>query len=141
MRTRARGAGEPVHAVLAVFSLGLLATSVLFDVVGLASHRPVWGEVASQDLVGGLAGGAAAALLSLVAAARTPLVSRSRPAAVLRASAQVSALVLFGGALAVRHMDRGPFPSTTALVLSAAGLAAGAVAAWLTIELASRLQD
>ena len=130
-----------MHAVLAVFSLGLLATSVLFDVVGLAARLPVWGEIAYQDLLGGLAAGGAATVLALVAAARTPLTSGARPAAVLRASAQVSALTLFGGALAVRRMDRGPFPSTTALVLSAAGLALGAVAAWLTVELARRLSD
>jgi uncharacterized membrane protein len=130
-----------VHAVLAVFSLGLLSTSVLFDVVGLASRRAVWGEIASEDLLGGLAGAGVAALLSLVATARTPMIAPSRPAVVLRASAQVSALVLFGGALTVRHMDRSPFPSTPALVFSAAGLALGAVAAWLTIQLARRLAD
>lgn len=130
-----------MHAVLAVFSLGLLATSVLFDVVGLATRRTVWAEIAYQDLLAGLAGGAAAAVLALVAVARTPPTARSRPATVLRASAQVSAVTLFGGALAVRLMDRTPFPSTTGVILASAGLALGAVAGWLTIELARRLRE
>jgi uncharacterized membrane protein len=141
MPARTAEAGDAVHAVLAVFSLGLLATSVLFDVWGLASRRPVWAEIAYQDLVTGLAGAAAAAVLALVAVARTGPASSARPTAVLRASAQISTLALFGGALILRRMERGPSPSTTALVLSAAGLALGALAAWLTLERSHRLQD
>jgi uncharacterized membrane protein len=140
MRTRARGSGASVHTALAVFAVGLLATSVLFDVVGLATRRTVWGEIAYQDLLVGLAGMAVAALWAVIDVARTPPVAPERPATLLRASAQFSALALFGGALGVRWMDRSLFPSTTALVLSAGGLALGAVGASLTIALGQRVR-
>jgi uncharacterized membrane protein len=141
MRTGARGSGASVHAALAVFAVGLLATSVLFDVVGLATHRTVWGEVAYQNLLVGLAGTGVAALWAVIEVARTPVVAPQRPATLLRASAQVSALALFGGAVGVRLMDRRLFPSTTAIVLSAGGLALGAIGASLTIALAQRSPD
>lgn len=130
-----------MHTVLGVFSLGLLATSVILDVVGLTLRRAVWAEAARSDLQAGLAAGVAAVVLSLVAAGGAPPGSRGRQLAVLRASAEGSALILFGGALAVRVMDAGSFPSTTALVLSAGGLALGAVAAWLGSELLHRTPE
>lgn len=130
-----------MHAALAVFAIGLLATSMLFDVASLVTRRPVWSEVAYEDLLLGLTGMVVAAIWAAIEAARTPLAAPTREAAVLRASAQVSALALFAGALGVRVMDRDLYPSTVALVLSSAGLAVGALGAWLTISLARRLPD
>jgi uncharacterized membrane protein len=140
MRDRARWAGGAVHTVLGVLSLGLLATSVLFDVVGLALRRPVWADAARGDLQAGIAAGVLAAVLSLVALAGTRPGSSARQLGVLRTTTEGSALVLFAGALAARTTDPGPFPSTAALVLSAGGLALGAVAAWLGAELAGRVE-
>ena len=39
MKARARLFGHPVHQMLIVFPLGLLATSVLFDLIGLLEGR------------------------------------------------------------------------------------------------------
>lgn len=141
MPVRARPGGGAVHTVLAVFSLGLLATSVLFDVVGLLSGHAVWAEIAVRDLLLGLVTGVASGALSLAALVRTAPASSARPAVVLRATAQGGGLALFGSALALRRLDPGPFPSPTALVLSAAALALGAIAVWLTLELAGRTAD
>ncbi len=130
-----------MHTVLGVLSLGLLSTSVLFDVAGLVSRRAAWAQAALGDLQAGLAAGAVAVVLALVAIAAPRPGSRDRELSVLRASTEGSALTLFAGAWMIRRMDGTPFPSSTALVLSAAGLALGAIAAWLGAELALRVRE
>ena len=42
MRAKARLFGHPIHQMLIVFPLGLLATAVLFDFVWLVRDRPGW---------------------------------------------------------------------------------------------------
>jgi uncharacterized membrane protein len=124
--------------VLVVFSLGLLATSVLLDVAGLALRQSVWADAARRDLQLGLAGGAAAGLFALAAVVRSLPGSRARRLTLLRAAAQLASLGLFTGALALRGAT---FPSTTALCVSAVGLALAAFGAWLALEIAARLDE
>ena len=137
MPIHARWARSAVHHVLVVLSLGLLATSVLFDAVGLASRQTVWADAARRDLQVGLAGGAAASVFALAAVIGSLPASRERRMTLLRAAAHLSSLGLFACALVLR---RGRFPSTAALVLCAAGLALGALSAWLSTEIAARLE-
>jgi uncharacterized membrane protein len=138
MRTHARWARSGVHPVLGFLSLGLLATSVLFDVAGLASRQTVWADAARRDLQLGLAGGAAASVFVLAAVFGSLSGSPARRMAVLRAAAHLVSLTLFAGALALR---RARFPSTAAVVLAAGGLALGGIGAWLGTEIAARLDD
>lgn len=46
MEARAKLFGHPIHQMLIVFPLGLLATSIAFDVVRVASGNDYWGEIA-----------------------------------------------------------------------------------------------
>jgi uncharacterized membrane protein len=128
-----------VHTVLAAFSVALLATSVLLDVVGLASRQPAWGAVAQGDLEAGLSAGAAAAVFAVAAVAAALPGTRLRRTMALRAAAHIGALALFGGALVMRRADGMIAPSTAVLVLSLGGLVLGGLSAWLTAELAGRL--
>jgi len=42
MESKARLLGHPVHPMLIVFPLGLLATAVAFDIVSLVQSDPSW---------------------------------------------------------------------------------------------------
>lgn len=124
-----------MHPVLVVFSLGLLAMSVLFNAVGLASRHAVWATLAVQNLEAGLAGGAAAGMFALASVAGTPAGSRARRLVTFGTAAQLGGLGLFGAALTVRRVGQSPFPGTGLVALAAGGLALLALAAWLSFEL------
>jgi uncharacterized membrane protein len=141
MGTRARWATGAVHAVLVVASLGLLATSLLFDLVSLEAQRPLWAMVALRDLEVGLAAGVVAAALAVASAACTQPGSRRRRLEILRVGAQGAGLVLFAVVLALRPRDEdGELVASMGLaLLSAVGLGLTLGGAWLTAELAGRL--
>jgi uncharacterized membrane protein len=62
MESKAKILGHPIHPVLIVFPLGLLATSVIFDIVALVSHAPRWAEFATYLTAAGVVGGLLAAV-------------------------------------------------------------------------------
>jgi uncharacterized membrane protein len=62
MKARIRVAGHAVHPMLVVFPLGLLATSVVWDICRLATHNAAWGTVAFWTIVAGVVGGLLAAV-------------------------------------------------------------------------------
>ncbi len=119
-----------MQPVLAFFSVGLLATSVLFDAVSLGSRQAAWAAVALRDLQVGVATGLAAGILALAAVRGTLPGSRQRRLAVGRAAAQWGALGFF----AVAWMGRSAAGAGT-VALSTGGLALAAGAAWLTAVL------
>jgi uncharacterized membrane protein len=129
-----------VHTLLGAFSLTVFATSAILDAVGLATRRPAWGVAARGGLTAGLAAGAAAGIFAVAAVAGARPGSPHRRAAHLRAAAHLGALSLFAGALVLRRGEQVIFPSTAALVLSLGGILLGAIAAWLTAELGSRVE-
>ena len=51
MESKAKILGHPIHPILIVFPLGLLATSVIFDIVGLVSQVPRWAEFAARPIL------------------------------------------------------------------------------------------
>ena len=62
MTAKARIFGLPVHQILIVFPLGLLATSFFFDLAYLAKGRAELAIVASWLIFAGVIGGGAASL-------------------------------------------------------------------------------
>ena len=65
MESRVKLLGHPVHPMLVAFPLGLLATSVLFDIVFLVTHNADMAVTAYWMQAAGLIGGAVAAPLTL----------------------------------------------------------------------------
>jgi len=55
MESRVKLFGHPVHQMLIVFPLGLLATSVFFDIIHLGSGAPYAATVAFALIASGLA--------------------------------------------------------------------------------------
>ena len=62
MESKVKFAGHPVHPMLIVFPLGLLATAVVFDIVYLVSSSSQWTLVAYYMVGAGVIGGLAAAV-------------------------------------------------------------------------------
>jgi uncharacterized membrane protein len=62
MESKVKLAGHPVHPMLIVFPLGLLATALVFDIIYLLSDHAQWTLVAYYMIGAGVIGGLAAAV-------------------------------------------------------------------------------
>lgn len=78
MKSRARFLRHPVHQMLIVFPLGLLATAVVFDLVSLLSDGPTWPLVAYWTMTAGILGALVAAPFGLVDWLAIPRGTRAR---------------------------------------------------------------
>lgn len=78
MKARMRIAGHAIHPMLVVFPLGLLATSVVWDICRLATGSPAWGTVAFWTIVAGVIGGLLAAVPGFVDWLSIPAATRAR---------------------------------------------------------------
>src|SRR5690606_6023450 len=54
MKARARLLGHPIHQMLIVFPLGLLATAVVFDLIAIFSDRLQWWLVSYWMMAAGI---------------------------------------------------------------------------------------
>src|SRR5688572_33511401 len=66
MESRAKLFGHPIHQMLIVFPLGLLATALVFDVVQLVSGNGFWSELSYWMIAAGVISGLVAAPFGLV---------------------------------------------------------------------------
>jgi hypothetical protein len=57
MESKAKVMGHPVHPILVPFPLGLLTTSVIFDVVHLLTGGARWAEISFWMIAAGVIGG------------------------------------------------------------------------------------
>jgi uncharacterized membrane protein len=62
MESRTKLLGHPIHQMLIVFPLGLLATSLILDIVYLITDSGKWAQAAFYDMGIGILGGLLAAL-------------------------------------------------------------------------------
>lgn len=138
MEAKAKFLGHPIHQMLIVFPLGLLATAVIFDVIYLVTGTPTMAVVAYWMIAAGLLGGLVAAPFGLVDWFSIPDGTRAKSVGLRHAAGNVLALVLFATSWFLRG-DRPEDPSTTAFVLALAGAGVAAVSGWLGGELVGRL--
>lgn len=66
MKSRAAVAGHAIHPMLIVFPLGLLATSVVWDICALATGSPSWAMISFWTIVAGVVGALLAAVPGFV---------------------------------------------------------------------------
>ncbi|MDQ4080947.1 MAG: DUF2231 domain-containing protein [Gemmatimonadota bacterium] len=138
MESRAKLFGHPIHQQLIVFPLGLLVTSVVFDVIYLITKNSMWTVVAFWMIVAGVAGGLAAAPFGLWDWIAIPNGTRAKRIGLLHGVGNVILLLLFAAGLMLRK-DNTASPEGFALLLSAVGVVIGAVTGWLGGELVTRL--
>lgn len=138
MESKAKLLGHPVHQMLIVFPLGLLATAVVFDLIYLANENPTMAAVAYWLLAAGLVGALLAAPFGLIDWLAIPKGTRAKRIGAMHGLGNGVVTLLFLASWLVRG-DAANSPANLAYMLSFVGASLAMVTAWLGGELVSRL--
>jgi uncharacterized membrane protein len=138
MESRAKLLGHPVHPMLIVFPLGLLATAVAFDLVALAQNDSSWFHISFWMIAAGIIGGLCAAVFGLVDWLAIPGGTRAKRIGLWHGGLNVLVVLLFAVSWFIRKGGE-EVPSTGALVLTFGAVVIALVAGWLGGELVDRL--
>jgi len=122
--------GVPLHRMLIVFPLGLLGTSVLFDLAWLVMGRSDLAMDAWWIMLAGVAGAAIASVTGAMTWKKIPIGTRARKIGALHGIGNVVVTALFVASLAVRRPDPA-HPHVAALALSALGVLLIVATGWL----------
>jgi uncharacterized membrane protein len=140
MESRITSMGHPVHPMLVSYPLGLLTTSVLFDVVHLILPHGAWSEVAYWMIVAGVVSGVLAAVVGLLDFLAIPGETRAKRIGVLHGIGATLVLLAFGVSWLLRANSVSlADPSIIALVFSFLGVALIGGVGWLGGELHGHL--
>jgi uncharacterized membrane protein len=138
MESKVKVAGHPVHPMLIVFPLGLLATAVIFDVISLSTSDGKWSSMAWYMIAAGVIGGLLAAVFGLIDWLAIPSNTRAKSIGLLHGALNVLVVLLFIGSWLLRRADPAT-PGSFALTLSFAAVVIAVVAGWFGGELVDRL--
>lgn len=140
MQSRAQLFGHPIHLILIVFPLGLLATSFFFDLAYLATARAQLALVAWWMIFAGVIGGVAAGLFGLIDWLAIPRGTRARRVGAWHGIGNAIVAVLFAASWVLRR-DAPEHPEGIAIVLSGMGVLLSVLTGWLGGELADRMEE
>jgi uncharacterized membrane protein len=138
MESKVKVAGHPVHPMLIVFPLGLLATAVIFDIIYLVSDNSQWTLVAYYMIGAGVIGGLAAAVPGWLDWFAIPSDTRAKRIGLWHGAGNVIVLGLFILSWILRR-DNPEVPPTGAIVAGLIGFVLSALTGWLGGELVDRL--
>jgi len=138
MESRAKFLGHPIHQMLVVFPLGLLAMAVVFDLMAIVAGAPYWAEVAYWLMASGLITALMAAPFGAVDWLAIPSGSRAKTIGALHGGGNLVVVMLFGLSWMLRR-EAPAAPDAIARGLSFAGGALALGTGWLGGELVDRL--
>lgn len=138
MQAKARLFGHPIHQMLIVFPLGLLGTSLLFDILYLVTGGDHWAQVSYYLVAAGIISGLIAAPFGLIDWLAIPGGTRAKRIGLLHGGGNVMVLLLFVLSWFLRR-DAPIAPGGLEVGLSAAGVVLSLVTGWLGGELVDRL--
>lgn len=138
MHSKAKFLGHPIHQMLIVFPLGLLGTSLVFDIAHLATGNTRWADVSFWMITAGIIGGLVAAAPGLIDYLAIPSGTRAKSIGLMHGVGNVIVLLLFVISWVIRRPDPGA-PGVAAIVLSFFGVGLALVTGWLGGELVDRL--
>jgi uncharacterized membrane protein len=138
MKTRATLFGHPIHQMLIVFPLGLLATSFVFDIVHRATGSARFADISFVMIISGIIGGLLAAVFGFVDWLSIPRETRAKRVGALHGIGNVIVTGLFAASWLLRY-DAPTAPGIPAIVLSALAVGLALVTGWLGGELVDRL--
>jgi uncharacterized membrane protein len=130
--------GHPIHQMLIVFPLGLLATATIFDVIHLTLGGPGWANASFYMIGAGVAGGLLAAVFGLIDFLSIPGRTRAKRIGALHGIGNVVVVGLYAASFFLRMQTPGA-PSIGAIALAIAGASLAALTGWLGGELVNRL--
>jgi uncharacterized membrane protein len=138
MQSRVRFLGHSVHQSLVAFPVGLLATAVILDLIGLFGRFPTAVIAAYWMMACGIVGAILAAPFGLIDLLAIRKDTRAARIGRLHGGGNVIVLLLFIGSWLIRR-DNELQPTGLALLLSFGGGALALVTAWLGGELVARM--
>jgi uncharacterized membrane protein len=138
MESRAKLFGHPIHQMLIVFPLGLLATALVFDVVQLVSGDGFWSELSYWMIAAGVISGLVAAPFGLVDWLAIPSRTRAKRIGAVHGGGNVLVVALYGISWLMRTGNPAT-PEAPALVMAFLGGGLAMVTGWLGGELVDRL--
>src|SRR5215207_6731974 len=136
MQSSAKALGHPIHQQLVVFPLGLLATAVVFDILGLITDVDGFATASWFMIAAGVLSGLLAAVFGLIDYLAVPPGTRARRVGAVHGLGNV---VLFALSWLLRADEPGHVPGTLAFVLALGGEVLATVTGWLGGELVDRL--
>ena len=138
MESKAKLLGHPIHPMLIVFPLGLLATAVAFDVVALVQNDSSWFHISFWMIAAGINRPLCAAVFGLIDWLTIPAGTRAKRIGLWHGALNVLVVLLFAVSWLIRNAGQ-QIPSSGALVLSFAAVVVALVGGWLGGELVDRL--
>lgn len=138
MEARARLLGHSIHQMLIVFPLGVLATSVILDIVYLVTKHASWTDASFHVIPIGVLGGLAAALFGFIDWLAIPAGTRAKRVGGWHGGGNVIVVAFFAISWWLRR-SAPTDPSTAAITLSIIGVLIALVTGWLGGELVDRL--
>lgn len=138
MEARAKLLGHPIHQMLIVFPLGLLATSFFFDLIHVFAHVEGMAIASFWMIAAGIIGGLAAAVFGLIDWLAIPDGTRAKAVGMWHGGGNVVVVGLFAASWLLRRPTPAA-PPLAPIVLSAIAVALALVTGWLGGELVDRL--
>jgi len=138
MEARAKLFGHPIHQMLIVFPLGLLATSFFFDLAYLITKRGVLGVVSFWMIFAGVISALIAAVFGLIDWLGIPSQTRAKAIGAWHGSGNVVVAVLFAASWFLRRGFEAA-PGMLPIVLSAIAVGIALITGWLGGELVGQL--
>ena len=138
MESRAKLFGHPIHQMLIVFPLGLLAMSLVFDLLARIAGWTQLHEAAFYMIAAGVISGLVAAVFGFIDYLGIPNGTRAKRIGRLHGVGNVIVVALFAASWFLRRDDPSR-PETLAIVVAAAAAALAMFTGWLGGELVGRL--
>jgi uncharacterized membrane protein len=141
MKSKVVVAGHAIHPMLIVFPLGLLATSVAWDICYLASHHERWAVISFWTIVAGVIGALVAAVPGFIDWLAIPNGTRARRIGLVHMTVNLIVVALFVISLIARRAADGGYgaPGLGQLVWGWIGVGLALVGGWLGGELVETL--
>lgn len=139
MESKVKALGHPIHPMLIVFPLGLLATAVVFDILYLIFDNATFPVASFWMIIAGIAGGLLAAIFGLLDWLAIPGGTRAKSVGLIHGVGNVIVVLLFAISWFMRLNVDGYTPSTLALIFSFLGVILASFTGWLGGELVYRL--
>ena len=130
--------GHPVHQMLVVFPLGLLATAVVFDLIYLVGGSPTMAVVSYWMIAAGVIGGLLSAPFGWIDWFGIPKGTRAKSIGLWHGLGNIVVLLLFVASWFVRN-ELPEQPHALAFILSFIGAGIALFTGWLGGELVDRL--
>lgn len=138
MESRAKVLGHPIHQMLVVLPLGVLAMSLVFDLIARVAGWPQLHEAAYYMIAAGIVSGLVAAVFGFIDFLAIPKRTRAKRIGAMHGIGNVIVVAIFAASWLVRR-DNPAEPAMLAIVLSVAAAMLAMITGWLGGELVDRL--